>query len=91
VTAERRLQELLRDPKVETVHLSSALRRALGISKKAADRHPRLRAHRGLPGAVMIAIRRTYKDNVVVLAYDEPGEAFAREFARRPDWGRLAS
>lgn len=84
-----RLHAFLRDPQVETVHLSSTLRRAIGISKKAAEREPRLRPHRDLPGAVMIAVHRQRRDNVTVLAYDEPGEAFARAFAERPDWGRL--
>ena len=42
-----------------------------------------------LPGAVMIAVHAAARDNVTVVAYDEAGEAFARAFAARPDWGRL--
>lgn len=84
-----RLEAFLRDPRVEVVHLSSGLRRAIGVSKKAAEREPRLRPHRDLPGAVMIAVHRAARDNVTLLAYDEPGEAFARDFAARPDWRRL--
>ena len=86
---EQRLRAFLRDPRVEVVHLSSTLRRSIGVSKKAAEREPRLMSHRDLPGAVMIAIHATPRDNVTVLAYDEDGEAFARAFAARPAWGRL--
>ena len=86
---DARLRAFLRDPRVEVVHLSSGLRRRLGISKKAAEREPRLSPHRDLPGAVMIAVHASARDNVTVLAYDEAGEAFARTFARKPDWGRL--
>ena len=84
-----RLRAFLRDPRIEVVHLSSPLRRHLGISKKAAEREPRLVSHLDLPGAVMIAVHAAARDNVTVLAYDEAGEAFARAFAARPDWGKL--
>lgn len=87
--AATRLTAFLRDPQVEVVHLSSGLRRAVGISKKAAEREPRLRPHRDLPGAVMIAVHAARRDNVTIFAYDEPGETFARTFAAKPDWGRL--
>lgn len=86
---EARLRTFLRDPQVEVVHVSSVLRRYLGISKKAAEREPRLVSHLDLSGAVMIAIHAAARDNVTVLAYDEAGETYARAFAAKPDWGRL--
>lgn len=89
MTPDRRLAAALADAEVERVHLSSALRRTLGISKKAAERDPRLRPHRELPGALMIVVRRRARDNVELLAYDETAETFVRDFGRRPDWGRL--
>ncbi len=89
MTPERRLDAALHDAEVETVHLSSGLRRALGISKKAAERDPRLRPRRDLPGALMVVVRRRARDNVELLAYDHAAETFARTFAARPDWGRL--
>ncbi|NBC95959.1 MAG: hypothetical protein GVY27_06360 [Deinococcus-Thermus bacterium] len=89
MTAERRLATALEDPQVDHVHLSGGLRRALGISRKAAERQPRLRPHRDLPGALMIVVRRRARDNVELLAYDEAAEAFARSFAERPAWHRL--
>lgn len=89
MTAEQRLEALLHDDGVERVHLSSTLRRALGISKKAAERAPRLRPQRDLPGAVMVVVRRRHRDNVELFAYDEVGETFVSSFGRRPDWSRL--
>jgi hypothetical protein len=89
VTAERSLAAALDDPQVARVHLSSGLRRALGISRKAAEREPRLRPHRDLPGALMIVVRTRARDNVELLAYDASAEAFARAFAERPAWHRL--
>ncbi|MEX2501235.1 MAG: hypothetical protein WD336_02565 [Trueperaceae bacterium] len=89
MTPERRLHALLNDPKVESVHLSRTLRRRVGISKKAAEKHRRLHVHAGVPGAVLIAVRQGRRDNVDLLAYDEEGEAFVRAFAQRPAWHRL--
>lgn len=89
VDPEDRLQSHLEDPRVKTVHISNRLRRSLEISKKAAQRTPKLRVHHDLPGSVIVAVLSGRKDNVTVTAYDDEGEAFAREFEASPDWTRL--
>lgn len=74
---------------MRSVHISNRLRRTLDISKKAAERVPKLRVHRDLPGSVLVAVHDGRRDNVVVTAYDEEAESFARDFEASPDWRRL--
>lgn len=87
--ARERIETALADPRVRSVHLSNWLRRDLEISKKAAQRVPKLRVHQGLPGLVLVVVHTARRDNVEVYAYDAEAEAFARDFEARPDWRLL--
>ncbi len=89
MTPERRVAAWLNDRTVRTVHLSRTLRRRIGISKKAAEKNPRLRVHDEVPGLVAVVVREGRRNNVELFAYDAEGERFARTFAERPIWSRL--
>lgn len=76
---------------VEAIYISNALRKELGFSKKGMRKleERRVMLSRGLPGACLIALLGKSRDNVVVHAFDEEAEAFAREFETTPRWDLL--
>lgn len=76
---------------VDAIYISNAMRKELGVSKKGMrkleDRGVVL--SRGLPGTCLIALLGKSRDNVVVHAFDEEAEVFAREFEASPRWDLL--
>ena len=76
---------------VEAIFISNALRKELGVSKKGMrkleERGVMLR--REIPGACLIALLGTSRDNVIVHAFDPEAEAFARDFETSPRWDLL--
>lgn len=85
------LQRYERRRDVEAIHISNAVRKELGVSKKGMrkleDRGVTL--NRSLPGACLVALLRTGRDNVVVHAFDDEAEEFARAFEASPRWDLL--
>lgn len=83
------LERYQRRRDVEAVFISNGLRKELGVSKKGMRKFRGVTLTRELPGACLIALLATGRDNVVVHAFDEEAEAFAREFEASPRWDLL--
>jgi hypothetical protein len=73
---------------VEAIYISNGFRKQLGVSKKGMRKleGQGVVLNREIPGACLIAVLGRARDNVIVHAFDEEAEAFAREFEASPRW-----
>ena len=88
---EKTLHTYERRRDVDAIYISNAMRKELGVSKKGMRKLEErgVTLNREIPGTCLVALLKRPRDNVVVHAFDEDAEAFAREFETSPRWDLL--
>ena len=88
---EKTLHTYERRRDVEAIYISNGMRKELGVSKKGMRKLEErgVSLSREIPGTCLVALLQRPRDNVIVHAFDEEAEAFARDFEASPRWDLL--